>query len=79
VRSLAVRLAPLLGALVATAPVAQAHATVVGSDPVDGSRLHAAPSSATISFDELVTLNGAGYLRVVEQAGRRVDTGAGSG
>lgn len=65
----------LLAAMLAAAPAALAHATVVGSDPIDGSRLRTAPTAVTISFDEAVTLNSAGYLRVVDQAGRRVDTG----
>jgi copper transport protein len=47
----------------------------VASDPVDGSRLKAAPSAVSVTFDEAVTVNSAGYLRVVDQVGRRVDTG----
>jgi copper transport protein len=57
------------------APVASAHAVVVGSDPADGARLAKAPSAVTIRFDESVGLS-LGYLRVVDQAGRRVDTGS---
>lgn len=53
---------------------ASAHAVVVGSTPVDGSRLTASPASVTVMFDEAVGLN-LGYLRVVDAAGRRVDTG----
>ncbi|MGX7678258.1 copper resistance CopC/CopD family protein [Jatrophihabitans sp. DSM 45814] len=60
--------------LLALAPQASAHAVVVGSTPADGSRLATAPSSVTIQFDEAVGLN-LGYLRVVDTAGRRVDTG----
>ena len=37
--------------------------------------LKAAPSAVTVTFDEAVTVSGAGYLRVVDQVGRRVDTG----
>src|SRR5438105_1012249 len=57
------------------APVASAHAVVVGSTPADGARLANAPSAVIIRFDESVGLS-LGYLRVVDQAGRRVDTGA---
>lgn len=65
----------VLFAMLFAAPPAWAHASVVGSDPVDGSRLKTAPTSVTISFDQAVTLNAEGYLRVVDQAGRRVDSG----
>jgi len=65
-------IAVLLGA-----PQASAHAVVVGSDPADGSRLAKAPTSVTVRFDEPVGLQ-LGYLRVVDQAGRRVDTGTAS-
>ncbi|MBV9593039.1 MAG: copper resistance protein CopC/CopD [Actinobacteria bacterium] len=75
--AVAIGLFALLGLGLAFAPAASAHATVVGSTPVDGSRLSAAPSSVTIDFDEAVTIGGRiGYLHVVDQAGRRVDTGA---
>jgi copper transport protein len=62
------------GLLFATA--ASAHATIVATDPIDGSRLASVPTTVTITFDEPVGLGGVGYLRVVDQAGRRVDTGA---
>jgi copper transport protein len=60
--------------LLLAAPQASAHAVVVGSDPADGARLAKAPAVVTIRFDEAVGLN-LGYLRVVDSAGRRVDTG----
>ncbi len=75
VLALCLLLAGLFGAALATAPGASAHATVVASDPIDGSRLASAPSAVSITFDEPVTLNSGGYLRVVDQAGRRVDSG----
>ncbi len=59
------------------APSASAHAVVVGSDPVDGSRLASSPTSVTIRFDEPVGLD-LGYLRVVDSVGRRVDAGTAS-
>lgn len=73
--ALCVLVTGLFGLTLATAPSALAHSTLVASDPVDGSRLKAAPSAVTVTFDEAVTVSGAGYLRVVDQVGRRVDTG----
>jgi len=61
-------------AILLLAQPASAHAVVVGSTPVDGSRLQASPASVTIKFDESVGLD-LGYLRVVDAAGRRVDSG----
>lgn len=66
----------MLGLGVALAGVASAHATVVASDPVDGSRLAHAPSVVTVTFDESVGLGGAGYVHVTDQSGNRVDNGA---
>jgi copper transport protein len=69
----------LLGALFALglsfAAGASAHASVVASDPVDGSRLKSAPNAVTITFSESVGLGGGGYLHVTDQSGRRADTG----
>jgi copper transport protein len=59
---------------VATARPASAHATVVTTTPTDGARLAAAPAQVTIEFDEHVSL-GAGYARVLDGNGNRVDTG----
>jgi copper transport protein len=73
--ALCLLVAGLFGVTLATAPSALAHATLVASDPVDGSRLKSAPSAVSVTFDEPVTVNSAGYLRVVDQVGRRVDTG----
>ena len=53
---------------------ALAHATVTGSDPVDGSDLARSPSRVSVTFDEAVGLE-PGYLRVIDASGRRVDTG----
>ena len=75
-----IALCGLVGALCAAglllAVPASAHASVVSSDPVNGSRLKAVPNHVTITFDESVGLGSIGYLRVVDQSGRRVDTGA---
>ena len=76
VRAVLVALAILFGLSLVLAPSASAHATVVGSDPVDGSRLKAAPTSVTVDFDQSVSIGGSiGYLHVIDQVGRRVDTG----
>jgi len=75
VRKFAVLLVGLFGVLLFTAPSASAHATVVASDPVDGSRLKTAPTTVSVTFDQAITLNSEGYLRVVDQVGRRVDSG----
>jgi copper transport protein len=64
-----------LGIDVWTAPPAAAHATVVTTTPADGARLDRAPAQVTIEFDEDVSL-GAGYARVLDGSGDRVDTGA---
>jgi len=72
-RALAALVVVVAGLLLLAAP-ASAHAVVVGSDPADGARLKHAPATVTIRFDEPVGLQ-LGYLRVVDAAGRRVDTG----
>jgi copper transport protein len=61
-------------ALLALAAPASAHAVVLISDPPDGSRLEKAPTSVTVHFSESIGLN-LGYLRVVDNSGRRVDQG----
>jgi copper transport protein len=69
-----VALLTLAAGLLLLAPQAAAHAVVVSSNPIDGSRLAKSPASVTIRFDEPVGLD-LGYLRVVDGAGRRVDSG----
>jgi copper transport protein len=69
-------LAGLLGVGLLAAPAASAHAVVVATDPADGARLASAPTSVSVTFDESVGLGEGGYLRVVDQAGQRVDTGS---
>ncbi|MBN1094631.1 copper resistance protein CopC [Blastococcus sp. TML/C7B] len=63
----------LLAALVSAGPAA-AHATLVSTDPAEGSRLDAAPSEVTLSFSEGVSL-GAGYARVLTASGDEVGGG----
>lgn len=66
----------LLGLGLIFAAPASAHATVVTTDPADGSRLKAAPHTVTVVFDENVGLGDVGYLHVTDQAGKRVDARA---
>jgi len=67
----AVLLAALL-ALLLPAPLAQAHAVLVSSDPVDGATLPVAPSRVTLTFDEPVRLI-SGAVQVISATGTRVD------
>ncbi|SHN87528.1 copper transport protein [Geodermatophilus obscurus] len=64
-----------LGAGVATAPPAAAHAELVSTDPGEGARLEEAPARVTLTFTEGVSL-GAGHTRVLNASGERVDTGS---
>jgi copper transport protein len=68
-------LAALFGLGLVLAAPALAHASVVGSDPVDGTRLQAPPRQVTVSFSESVGLGKLGYLHVTDQKGNRVDAG----
>jgi copper transport protein len=60
---------------VVTASPASAHAAVVTTTPADGARVDSVPAEVTIEFNEAVSL-GAGYARVLDGDGDRVDTGA---
>ncbi|ADB74016.1 copper resistance CopC family protein [Geodermatophilus obscurus] len=64
-----------LGAGVATAPPAAAHAELVSTDPGEGARLEEPPTQVTLTFTEGVSL-GAGHTRVLDASGERVDTGS---
>jgi copper transport protein len=75
-RRLALLLVLLIGGALLFAGSASAHASVVTSDPRDGSRLKTVPHTVTITFDENVTLGNVGYLHVTDQSGKRVDAGA---
>jgi copper transport protein len=76
--SAALLLSLLLGVVllidVATARPASAHAAVLTSTPADGARLESAPAQVSIEFNEAVSL-GAGYARVLDGDGERVDAG----
>jgi copper transport protein len=56
------------------APCANAHAVLVSSSPVDGSRLEVAPADVTLTFDEAVRLV-PGTTQVIADDGARADTG----
>jgi copper transport protein len=55
------------------APPALGHATLVQTSPADGSSVTAAPATVTLRFSEQVE-TGLGSIRVLDSAGRRVDT-----
>jgi copper transport protein len=56
------------------APTASAHAVLVGSTPLDGSRLDTVPERVALRFDEPVRIV-TGGTNVLSTAGGRVDTG----
>lgn len=64
----------LFGVLLWAAQPAAAHATVVSTDPGDGSVVQTAPSRVSVVFDEPVEIQ-FGALRVFSPGGRRVDAG----
>lgn len=63
---------------VSGAAPALAHATVVSTDPADGSRLDAVPATITVTFSEDVSID-AGFLKVVDAGGDQVSEGDGTG
>jgi copper transport protein len=68
----------LLGAwavlAISGATPALAHATVVGTDPAESSRLQSAPAKVTVTFSEDVSV-GAGFLKVVDNKSNIVSQG----
>ncbi|QXG75271.1 copper resistance protein CopC [Modestobacter sp. L9-4] len=64
-----------VGVDVVTAAPASAHAVLTTTTPADGARVPTAPTEVSLAFNEAVSL-GAGYARVLDGAGERVDTGA---
>jgi copper transport protein len=64
----------LIAGLVLAGPAA-AHAELVSTTPGEGAQLQRAPGEVTLQFSEPVSL-GAGYVRVLDGDGDRVDTGA---
>jgi len=71
---LLVLLAGLAAVGVALAPAASAHAVLVSSSPVDGSRVDSEPSVVRLTFDETVGLIAADE-QVISTTGLRADTG----
>ncbi|MFJ8667860.1 copper resistance protein CopC [Streptomyces sp. NPDC093600] len=66
--------AALLGALLAGAAPASAHAALTGSDPRDGAVVATAPKDVNLTFSEQVAMS-ADSIRVLDPSGKRVDTG----
>ena len=62
---------------IVTAGPASAHATLVSTDPGEGARVEQVPAAITLEFSEGVSL-GAGYARVLDSGGERVDAGTAS-
>ncbi|MEV5607118.1 copper resistance protein CopC [Streptomyces sp. NPDC052225] len=62
------------GALLAGAAPSSAHAALTGSDPKQGAVVETAPRSVSLTFSEDVAMSG-GAVRVLDPAGKRVDTG----
>jgi copper transport protein len=63
----------LLVGVIGAAP-ALAHATLVSTDPADGTRLQSAPAQVTLTFSEKVSLD-VGYVKVVDNRGHEVEDG----
>jgi copper transport protein len=73
-RRLACVVAVVVTVLLAVAPSASAHATVVSTSPRDGQVVAAAPTVVSVRFDEPVQMQ-FGALRVFSPSGARVDEG----
>lgn len=58
--------------VIGSAGIAHAHAVVTSSDPADGERLSAPPTSVTIQFSEGISSD-LGGLKVLDAKGQRVD------
>ncbi|MEV0459690.1 copper resistance CopC/CopD family protein [Catellatospora methionotrophica] len=67
-------LAGLFAALMAASP-AYAHATLLGTDPVDGAVVATAPAQVTLTFNEPVTVR-AGGVRLLDAQGAQVSAEA---
>ncbi|MEW2525287.1 copper resistance protein CopC [Streptomyces sp. NPDC047071] len=64
----------VLGAVLATAAPADAHAALTGSDPKRGAVVAKAPDQVSLTFSEKVAMSD-GSVRVLDPAGKRADTG----
>ncbi|OIK26529.1 copper resistance CopC/CopD family protein [Streptomyces malaysiense] len=74
-RTLVLLFLAALGALLAGAAPASAHAALTGSDPAQGAVVQQPPAQVSLTFSEKVAMNG-DSLRVLDPKGRAVQTGA---
>ncbi|RFC73438.1 copper resistance protein CopC [Streptomyces sp. AcE210] len=73
-RQLLLLLLAVTGALLAGAAPVSAHAALTGSDPKQGAVVEQAPTRVSLTFSEEVAMSD-GSVRVLDPAGKRVDTG----
>ncbi|MFE5025402.1 copper resistance CopC/CopD family protein [Streptomyces sp. NPDC056656] len=73
-RHLLLLLLAVTGALLAGAAPVSAHAALTGSDPKQGAVVEQAPTRVSLTFSEEVAMS-AGSVRILDPAGKRVDTG----
>ncbi|MFI6352675.1 copper resistance CopC/CopD family protein [Streptomyces sp. NPDC050743] len=73
-RTLVLLLLAAIGALLAGAGAASAHAALTGSDPAQGVVVKQAPSQVSLTFSEKVAMND-DSLRVLDPRGKPVQTG----
>jgi copper transport protein len=64
----------VIGAVLAGAAPASAHAALTGSDPQQGAVVGRAPTQVSLTFSEKVAMSD-GSVRVLDPKGKRVDTG----
>ncbi|MFD7706171.1 copper resistance CopC/CopD family protein [Streptomyces sp. NPDC059786] len=76
-RTAVLLLLAVLGALLAGAGPASAHAALTGSDPQQGVVVDKAPTDVSLTFSENVAMSD-DSLRVLDPQGKRVDTGKNS-
>ncbi|MEU6258690.1 copper resistance protein CopC [Streptomyces sp. NPDC047043] len=74
VRTLVLLFLAVVGALLAGAAPASAHAALTGSDPAQGVVVDKAPTQVSLSFSEKVATSG-DSVRVLDPKGKRVDNG----
>ncbi|MFD7685857.1 copper resistance CopC/CopD family protein [Streptomyces sp. NPDC059781] len=74
VRTLVLLLLAVLGALLAGAAPASAHAALTGSDPGQGAVVDTAPTQVSLTFSEQIAVS-ADAVRVLDPKGKRVDKG----
>lgn len=74
VRALLLLLLAVIGAVLAGAAPASAHAALTGSDPQQGAVVSRAPTQVSLTFSEKVAMSD-GSVRVLDPKGKRVDTG----